>query len=308
QFLLDSKYFAQTPVSGGLVVNKSGNNLDFSTDKVKGSFNIKNGNWNYYGLAGDNKVIDQLPEPYFWRAPTDNDFGNKMPERLGVWRTAHDNSVVKSLDVSEKTADGITIKVNYLLADIDVPYTVVYQILNDGSVKVTASINMEGKNLPEMPRFGMRMQIPGNFDDLNYYGRGPYENYSDRKTASFIGLYSDKVENEYAESYIRPQESGYHTDVRWFKLTNGAGKGLKIAGVDQPICFSAINHSVEDLDPGLTKKQQHPSDLKERNKIFLNIDLKQRGVGGDNSWGAYPHDEYLLKDKIYSYSYVVSLL
>ncbi len=307
QFLLDSKYFIQPDVSGALTVNKVGEILNFSTDKVKGSFNVKTGNWINYSLKGDDKVISQLPEPYFWRAPTDNDFGNRMPERLGVWRNAYFNKMVKNVDVSEKNKDGVTIKINYLLTDIDVPYTVIYQVQNDGSVRVTASINMEGKNLPEMPRFGMRMQLPNKFDDLNYYGRGPYENYSDRKSASFIGLYNDKVENQYQNSYIRPQESGYHTDVRWFTLTNPAGKGLKVSGMG-PICFSAINHSAEDLDPGTGKKQQHPSDLKDRDAVYLHIDLNQRGVGGDNSWGAYPHDEYLLTAKSYSYSYVLNLI
>ena len=308
QFLLESKYFNQPLISGEINISNTGEMLNFSNDKVIGSINTKTGNWTNYSLKSDEKIINRLPEPFFWRAPTDNDFGNRMPERLGVWKTAHYNKVVKNVAVSDKTKDGVVVKVNYLLTDIDVPYTLTYQILNDGSVKVEATINMEGKNLPEMPRFGMRMQLPNKFDNLSYYGRGPYENYSDRKTASFIGLYKDKVENQYQNTYIRPQESGYHTDVRWFQLTDSDDKGLKISGVEQPICFSAIDHATEDLDPGLSKKQQHPADLKERKEVFLNIDLMQRGVGGDDSWGAYPHEQYLMKDKVYTYKYVISLI
>jgi beta-galactosidase len=166
---------------------------------------------------------------------------------------------------------------------------------------------MTGRDLPELPRFGMRMQMPQEYDQINYYGRGPWENYNDRNTASFIGKYNQKVEDQYADTYIRPQESGYKTDVRWFELTNSAGTGIKVSGT-QPICFSAINHSTEDLDPGLTKKQQHPTDLKPRKEVYLHIDLKQRGVGGDNSWGAYPHSQYLLLDKKYTYSYSIKLI
>ncbi|MFC5283040.1 glycoside hydrolase family 2 TIM barrel-domain containing protein [Pedobacter alpinus] len=307
QFILNSKYFVNTESSlGNLTVSKKDNMINFSSGDIEGSFNKTNGNWTYYRINGDRRMINRMPEPYFWRAPTDNDFGNRMPERLGIWRTAHANKTMKKVTVADKTKDGQSIKVDYVLNDIDVPYSIVYNIKNDGSVEVSASINMEGKNIAELPRFGMRMQLPGEFENLNYYGRGPYENYSDRKSASFIGSYSNNIKNEYATTYIRPQESGYHTDVRWFSLTNAAGKGLKIVGI-QPVCFSAINYSTEDLDPGLQKRQQHPTDLKIRNEVYIHIDLKQRGLGGDNSWGAYPHEQYLLKDKTYSYSYVMSL-
>ena len=153
----------------------------------------------------------------------------------------------------------------------------------------------------------MRMQLPLSYDQLSYYGRGPWENYNDRNTSAFIGKYAATVENQYAQNYIRPQESGYKTDVRWLKLVDKNGKGIEVKGI-QPICFSAINHSAEDLDPGLTKKQQHPIDLKPRHEVYLNVDLKQRGVGGDNSWGALPHEQYRLLDKKYTYSYILSLV
>ena len=147
------------------------------------------------------------------------------------------------------------------------------------------------------------MQLPGSFDSLCYYGCGPWENYTDRNTASFVGQYNGKVQEQYYWGYIRPQESGNHTKVRWLTLTDARGRGWMVQGV-QPIAFSAIDHSTEDLDPGLTKKQQHPTDLRPRNSIYLNIDLAQRGLGGDNSWGALPHDAYRLLAKQYSYSFV----
>jgi beta-galactosidase len=213
---------------------------------------------------------------------------------------------VKKVTVGDQHASGQSITVQYELA-IGVPYTVVYNILNNGSIQVTADIDMTGRDLPELPRFGMRMQLPGEYKKLSYYGRGPWENYPDRKTASFVGLYEDSVSNQYMTNYIRPQESGNRTDVRWTKLSNAAGKGLLITGV-QPISVTAINHMAEDLDPGLTKKQQHPTDLPIRDGVYLMIDLKQRGLGGDNSWGMLPHDQYRLLDKKYSYSYILSLV
>ena len=253
------------------------------------------------------RIIGQFPEPYFWRAPTDNDFGNDMPSSLGIWRTAHVNRNVKKVTTGDQTNNGISIIVNYDLAGVNVPYTIEYFVQNDGSIRITSSIDMTGRDLPELPRFGMRMMFGNQFNNLSYYGRGPLENYSDRNTASFVGLYKDDVKNQFTWSYIRPQEAGYKTDTRWMSLTNNNGAGVMIEGL-QPICFSATDVVTEDLDPGLTKKQQHPTDIRKRNMVFLQVDLNQRGVGGDNSWGALPHNQYRMLDKKYTYSYVIKLI
>ncbi len=165
---------------------------------------------------------------------------------------------------------------------------------------------MTGRELPELPRFGMRFRMPESTDSLTYYGRGPWENYSDRKSAAFIELYNDNTKNQFYHGYIRPQESGYKTDVRWLQLLDHSGNGIMIEGM-QPVCFSATNHSVESLDPGNTKKQQHPTDLPPDDQVHLHIDLAQRGVGGDNSWGALPHDEFRLLAKKYHFGYVIRL-
>ena len=304
QFSLGGNYFANKAAPGGkLSVTKDGNRLTFGSGNIRGEFDLRQGRWVRYS-AGQQNTLSQFPEPYFWRAPTDNDFGNHMPEALGIWRNAHSNIRTKNVAVGEQTAEGLPINVSYELTGIAVPYTVDYLIQNDGTVRVTSSIDMTGRDLPELPRFGMRMQLPANYDHLQFYGRGPWENYSDRNKASFVGVYTDKVENQYTWSYIRPQESGYKTDVRWLMLTNAEGNGIRIEGT-QPICFSATNMLSEDLDPGLTKKQQHPTDIKPRNAVYLQVDLKQRGVGGDNSWGALPHQPYRLLDKKYTYSYTI---
>ena len=307
QFKMAGDYFAHSnKLENKLKLTKSGNKLSFTSGDISGEVDLTSGQINRYMLHNEN-MIGQFPEPYFWRAPTDNDFGNNMPASLGVWRTAHVNRIVKKVTAGEQTEDGISIAVNYDLTGINVPYSIEYFIQNDGSIRITPSIDMTGRDLPELPRFGMRMILAKQFSNLTYYGRGPLENYSDRNTASFVGLYNDDVKNQFTWSYIRPQESGYKTDARWLSLTNENGAGIKIEGL-QPICFSATDIATEDLDPGLTKKQQHPTDVKKRNMVFLQIDLNQRGVGGDNSWGALPHEPYRLLDKKYTYSYVLKLV
>jgi beta-galactosidase len=307
QFKKAGDYFGEKSADkGSLQVKNEGGRLKFSSGDVNGLFDTRLGK--FIELSSKNRsVINQYPEPYFWRAPTDNDFGSKMQVNLGVWRTAQVDRLVKKVTVGEQSKEGLPIKVDYLLQSVNVPYTIDYLIKNDGSVQITAAIDMTGHNLPEMPRFGMRMELQKDYDNLSYYGRGPWENYSDRNASSFVGLYKDQVKNQFTENYIRPQENGYKTDVRWLKLLNDKGTGIEIEGL-QPICFSALNNLTEDFDPGLTKKQQHPTDVKPRSEVYLNIDLAQRGVGGDNSWGKLPHDAYRLMDKKYTYSYILKLV
>ncbi|MEO8253671.1 MAG: glycoside hydrolase family 2 TIM barrel-domain containing protein [Flavobacterium sp.] len=291
-----------------LKIKKKGTELFFETKAIAGIFDLEKGEIKSYNFKDENaEIITHFPTPYFWRAPTDNDFGNKMPEKLALWKDAHLNPEVKSVTVGKQTDLGLPIDVQYILAGANAPYTVNYLIQNNGEIKVTASIDMTDKNLPEIPRFGMRLQLPGAFENLNYYGRGPLENYSDRKTASFLGNYGDKVANQFIWEYIRPQECGYKTDTRWFSLQNKNGLGLKITG-EQTLGFSTLNVSTESLDPGITKNQRHTNDVKPQDTVFVHVDLAQRGLGGDTSWGAYPHEQYLLKAPKYSYSYTLSLM
>lgn len=308
QLRFDNSYYFQVnrPRTGTLEISKTNNRLTFKAENVTGTFNTQWGNWEKYSALDGSTSINGLPEPFFWRAPTDNDFGNEMPYRLGIWRNAHANKSVSKVTVGEQNAEGLSIQVDYQLTGINANYTVVYQILNDGAVKVTASLDLGDRNLPEMPRFGMRMNLKQDYKLLNYYGRGPWENYQDRNLASFLGVYADTVVKAVESNYIRPQEHGYRTDTRWIKIANEQGKGLMIEGV-QPISFSLLPFKTEDLDPGLSKKQQHPTDIKIRDENTLQIDLKQRGVGGDDSWGALPHKEYRLTDKKFTYSYILSL-
>ncbi|MFT2011303.1 glycoside hydrolase family 2 TIM barrel-domain containing protein [Pontibacter sp. 13R65] len=302
--LSNNAYFTKAgDAAGKLKIKTKGNTLSFTAGEVAGEFDLKTGQLVSFGQNGQ-KAIVKFPEPYFWRAPTDNDFGNHMPEKLSVWREAHKNMKLVNVQAGKKQAQGQPIKVTYELTDQKIPYTIDYLIRNDGAVQVTAAIDMTGKDMPELPRFGMRLELPKEYDNLQYYGRGPWENYSDRNSASLVGLYSDKVENQFHELYIRPQESGNKTDVRWVELTNGSGSGISVEGL-QPLNFTAINYTAEEIDPGTKKQNRHPVDLKKHDNVSLHIDLKQRGLGGDDSWGRLPHDPYRLLDKQYSYSYVL---
>ncbi|GAA4496584.1 glycoside hydrolase family 2 TIM barrel-domain containing protein [Hymenobacter ginsengisoli] len=300
-------FAAAASPAGTLDVKREGDRLTWTAGTVHGEFDTKRGRLVDY-RRGEQRLPGGVPEPYFWRAPTDNDFGNGMPQSLGVWRTAHANRPVQRVVVGEQSVAGLPITVEYLLADLGVPYTVAYLVQPDGAVRITASIDLAGKRLPELPRFGMRMEVPRTFDQLHYYGRGPQENYSDRNTAALLGVYQDSVRREFPDTYIRPQEYGYHTDMRWLTLTDATGHGLRVEAAGQPLCFSALPFRTEDLDPGLSKKQQHPTDLKPRGQTWLHLDLAQRGVGGDNSWGALPHEPYCLLAPQYSYSYILRLV
>lgn len=288
---------------GKLEVSKTTTGFNFKSGNISGSFNVKQGKFTSYQL-NNQSLINSFPEPYFWRAPTDNDFGNQMPQKLGFWRNAHNLLKLDTVEVGVQRADGLSVTCRYKMEVADIPYSITYHLLNNGAIQVTASINFLDKRLPELPRFGMRFTMPKTYEHVDFYGRGPWENYSDRNTAAFVGVYNQKTNEQFVANYIRPQENGYKTDVRWVQFYNNQKFGIQLTGL-QPVCFSALPFTAEDLDPGVTKKQQHPSDLNERNFMSVHIDLGQRGLGGDNSWGAYPHKEYQLTNNTYTYSYII---
>lgn len=304
QFGGNSTKFFENPTapSGTLKVVNKGNNIEFESGNVKGSFNTKMAKFVDYQV-NKHSVMNTFPEPYFWRAPTDNDFGNQMPNKLGFWRSAHHMLKLDTVLVQQNNGQ-LIFDCNYTLLGVGATYTTRYEILSNAAIKVTSSIDLKNKPLPEMPRFGMRMNVPKTYQNIDFYGRGPWENYSDRKTAAFVGVYQQKANEQFVANYIRPQENGYKTDIRWVKLYDEKNHGIKVTGL-QPFCFSALPYIAEDLDPGVTKKQRHPSDLNEKNFLSVHIDLNQRGVGGDDSWGALPHAPFLLKKNTYTYSYII---
>ncbi len=285
-------------------LRETASQLEIAVGKVKIIFNRNNGDLTNY-IVDDKNIFAGPLEPSFWRAPTDNDWGNGLHIRSNVWRTAAKNRKLTAF-VMDKNDSIISINASYRLPDTNSNYTMTYSIGGNGIMKVDISWQAdETCELPEFPRFGVTVPLYKEYDDFCWYGRGPWENYSDRNTSAFLGKYCDKVSNQ-RHHYIRPQETGNHTDVRWASLSNEDNVGVMIIGAE-PINISALDVEVNALDPGLTKKQMHDNDVNsDRWRIFLNIDLAQRGLGGDNSWGASPHWQYILNSKSYNYTFYIS--
>ncbi len=287
---------------GTMKIEKDGFAVRIECGETVAIFNTQDGTLLSYSYRGK-ELLQGSPEPCFWRAPTDNDYGWNMPRKCNVWRHAGENRTVKEVKTTESD-NRFSMKTVYRLTDIDSYYEMVYTVLPDGKLQLTGNWKSQRADLPPMPRFGMLWTISHAYENLTWYGRGHWENYSDRKTAANIGLYRSTVTEQY-HPYVRPQENGYKTDVRYLTLTDNDGSGIRIDGI-QPICFSALHYATEDFDSGATKKQRHINDVHPRKDIALHIDLAQQGVGGDNSWGAMPHSPYLLQDDSYSYSYTIS--
>lgn len=250
-------------------------------------------------------LFSRLPRVNFWRAPTDNDFGEQAQYRLRLWEAA---SVAQKLNfkaISNGDA-GTTVSYELKPAGIGAVVELLYTVNKDGSLTVAAHYKALADDLPELMRFGMNMELNDRYNNFTWYGRGPWENYVDRNQDAFMGIWKGDVKDQ-AYPYYRPQESGNKTDVRWLTLTDKNGKGIRITGA-QPLSVSATNYRTEDWDPGTTKKQQHASDVLSAKRVILNVDLFQRGVGGLNSWGAKPLDQYRFNEKEYSYTYTISVI
>ncbi len=225
--------------------------------------------------------------PEFWRAPTDNDRGNDAQRRLNAWRCAASN---RRLTATDLRVDSLSVAFTYRLADTDATLGVTYTMRPGGYLEVGCELT-PGPETPEMMRCGMRLTLPARCDTLSWYGRGPWENYSDRRTASFIGRWRGAVADMYYP-YIFPQETGNHTDVRMATVTASDGSGIEVIPL-RPLDVTALDVTPDDLDPGVLKHQAHASDVRHSSDhTYLYIDYGQRGLGGDNSWGAAPHRPY----------------
>jgi len=240
------------------------------------------------------------PEPSFWRPPTDNDFGNEMPERQGVWREAGPEREIDELSWYQNSNRDVRVDIAATLPAGDSKLFTEYVIYGSGEIVINNRFVSGAVDLPNLPRLGMNMTLPADLDNLEWLGRGPHENYQDRNNGAAIGVYQSTVGEQYVP-YIRPQENGYKTDVRWVALTNDDGIGLLAAGMPT-FSFSALHFLSDDFDPGLEKGQRHTIDLVERDLVALRLDHGQMGVGGDTSWGARPHPQYSLPPREYVYS------
>ena len=272
-------------------IGLSGKNFSIVFDKTRGSIT----SFKFEGA----EYIENALLPNFWRPPTDNDFGASFPEKLEIWKEPCN---AMPLVLAERTVSGavqITVRRSCLANNARVNN--IFTIFPDGLVKVEQALETFYGDYPMLPKFGMSMELPAGFRRMEWYGRGPHESYEDRKTSAFIGRYSGTVAAQF-HPYIRPQETGNKTDVRWMYLSREDGAGLLISGA-QPLSMSAWHYRAEDLDPGLKKGQTHHGELKERQLTTLNIDWKQMGLGGDDSWGAHPMAKYKLPYQPYAYSF-----
>lgn len=243
----------------------------------------------------DKELVASPLVPNFWRVPIDNDRGNGMPRRHGVWKDAGPKRVVTSVEVQQPAPQKVEITVGAILPAGQSSCGFTYTVFGNGEVIVRAGVDLAGQ-LPELPRFGMQMAVPGEFKNVTWLGRGPHETYWDRKTGAAVGRYTATVE-QLIHEYVRPQENGNRSDVRWFTLTNADGAGLLVVGMPT-VDFSAWPYTMDDLE-----QAQHIHELPRSANITVNIDYRQMGVGGDDSWGARTHKEYMLPPKPYSYSF-----
>ena len=244
----------------------------------------------YLDVDGEPMLVDrQSVTPEFWRAPTDNDYGARLQQRFGKWR--HPQMKLKGCEIGDNS-----VVAKFEMPDVKAQLTMTYTLQENGEVVVRQQLiaDKQAKE-SDMFRYGMQLQMPKEYSEIAYYGRGPGENYIDRNSSEFIGYYQNKVADEYFP-YVRPQESGNHTDVRWFRVLNKEGKGLEFyAGA--PIECSALNYLLEDLDDGPNKDKKwghHSGDLVERPLTQVHIQQRQFGLGCVNSWGAWPRPEYRL--------------
>ena len=241
--------------------------------------------------------------PNFWRAPTDNDFGAGLQQKYAVWK----NPEFKLASLKSEMKDGLAV----VSAEYEMPSVsagtklqLTYEINNRGAVKVNQKLVAEkGAKVANIFRFGMQMVMPKSFENISYYGRGPVENYIDRKWATELGVYNQTVTDQFY-AYIRPQENGNKTDIRWWKLLNEAGSGLQFVA-EVPFSASALHYTIESLDSGWEKKQEHSNEVEPADLTNFLIDKVQMGLGCVDSWGAIPREEYMLPYGDYEFTFIM---
>ena len=303
---------------GTLKIKETDKNIAISNSAVQLLFDKVKGQLTSYVFEGNELLKDgNGPRPNFWRAPTDNDFGNHMQAKNIEWKKASLFMKVSKFKSQSNKDGSVTINITYNLPGVETTFESKYQIFANGVIKIDNVLN-ETTYTGDIPRVGMRMQLQKKYDDMTYFGRGPWENYQDRKAAAFLDLYESKVKDQYVP-YVRPQENGYKTDVRWaaFSDENNSGllvvsdnlKGLGIGALHMPnedfdTTEGLIYNKNETLDDaykidGIPKinASKHTIDIKEQDLVQLNIDLGQRGLGGDDSWYSKPQEEYQIKGK-----------
>ena len=265
-------------------------------------FDKMNGYLSKYQVNG----VDMMKEgsylkPNFWRAPTDNDFGARLNWKYAAWK----NPKIKLVSLQQRIADRQAIvEASYELPEVSAKLNLTYTINNEGAIKVTQKMTTDkNAKVANLFRFGMQMQMPRSFDKVEYYGRGPVENYIDRKANADLGIYRQSVAEQFY-AYIRPQETGTKSDVRWWKTLSASGRGIQVIA-EKPFSASALHYTIESLDEGLYKKQGHSQEVEEADLTNFCFDLVQAGLGCEDSWGRIARPEYQIPYGDYEFTFIL---
>lgn len=284
---------AKVQQASNIEVEETNSYVKVSAERMSVTIGKKTGMIDYLDVDGEPMLkFRESMTPEFWRAPTDNDYGASLQKKMRVWKNPQMN--LKSFDKSE-SKDSVVLTAQFEMPEVKAQLMLRYRINAAGEVAVTQQMTTDKEaKVADLFRYGMQLQMPASFSKLEYYGRGPEENYIDRHSSAFIGKYEANVKDEYYP-YVRPQESGNHTDIRYFSIFNPAtGKGITFEGY-APMECSAIPYLVEDLDAGIEKEHawgQHSGDLVEKGLVQLHIQQRQFGLGCIDSWGSSPMEKY----------------
>lgn len=287
-------------------VEETNSYVKVSAERMSVTIGKKTGMIDYLDVDGEPMLkFRESMTPEFWRAPTDNDYGASLQKKMRVWKNPQMN--LKSFDKNE-SKDSVVLTANFEMPEVKAELMLRYRINAAGEVTVTEKMTTDKEaKVADLFRYGMQLQMPASFSKLEYYGRGPEENYIDRHSSSFIGKYEANVKDEYYP-YVRPQESGNHTDIRYFSIFNPTtGKGITFEGY-APMECSAIPYLVEDLDAGIEKEHawgQHSGDLVEKGLVQLHIQQRQFGLGCIDSWGSSPMEKYRMHYQDRCFSFVI---
>jgi len=281
--------------------------LTLSAAGTSVTWNKWTGNIDYFDINGKAVLEDgQSVDPSFWRAPTDNDYGANFQTRFGAWKQARWNK--KSMECSDLENLGKCVVVKYHSDGVDADLTMTYILTPKGELYVSEAldVNENAAQKPQMMAMGMTWRLNKNYSSVRYIGRGPVENYCDRKDNAFVGIYGGEVSKQYWDKYVRPQESGNHCDVIWWRMEAADRPNITFEACG-PMEVSALPYEIADLDDGARKDahQSHSGDLIERNYTVLQLRAFQMGVGCVNSWGAWPLDQYVPKYADHTFTYIV---
>ena len=268
-------------------------------DKFRAIFNKRTGSLVNWSVQNRELLVGPL-EPYFWKSANDNQKNSGYEREQGKWKIAGEKRHVEAVELNKKNGM-VSIQYKMKLPTVGASYQLNYLLNGEGKIQVEATYQPQNDTIPLIPKFGMRLQIPENMTTIKWYGRGPWENYPDRKTGSLIGTYESKLEN-FITNYPAPQDNANRCDVRWFSFSEQHDKSIKVTGL-QPLCFHAWPYTEDDLE-----KAKHPYDLPKRDFINLNIDLNIHGVGGNDTWGAKTMEKYTIPgNKPYRYGFVMEV-